>query len=676
MAKVGRKRVHADHAMTAGERVRRSQDKLASIDRDLDEAIKNINWERRKNAETSFYNWVCTYGYPQLLQYLPPKNAEQVLNRMELALNLSKPQLLMLSRGQGKSIYSQLFILYQICTLRRRFPVIISANARASTQLLTDIFRFVIEEDTPFSQDYPTLSLPFQLCNGAYRRRQIYKGKPTGIYHRATDMGFADVDIEGQPKQAFISARSITGGLRGMRVGSHRVDSVLLDDLLNDDDITEETTNKLLGIINQSVMNLGGQGKKLSCIMTATPLAPDDLTQVLKKDKGWSCVEYPSVIQFGDIETDLWKQYWDLYDTESIEDRPHEESDCFYKQHQEELEKDFILFNPDCYTKGENVSGVQYLMQKRRLIGEDSFASEYLLKPKKFSVQVDVTAKNVLEKIGSTPMLTTPQGTQIVVSSWDLNVSHALTNTIVSFDSHMTATILYHEIYKCHISSNLPETEYHQKVYELLTKYGKKVASLGLKIDYVGIDAGGANFNPVCDWTNHSIKLCGLSSRGFVVRASHMWNGNVRSKLRSATGRTVLCGDEAEHLKSGSGKKWVAWDADAGKMAVLKAVLVSPYGLAGLMLYNGTPNHHQDFATQLTNEKLLYITHQSNGKDLYNWKTKSAIDHDYLDTVAQAYAVAWSCSLGTDINGGSVQKTQNAMRARMRMRYKPRIRIV
>ena len=173
-----------------------------------------------------------------------------------------------------------------------------------------------------------------------------------------------------------------------------------------------------------------------------------------------------------------------------------------------------------------------------------------------------------------------------------MNVSHALTNTIVSFDSHMTATILYHEIYKCHISSNLPETEYHQQVYNLLTKYGKKVASLGLKIDYVGIDAGGANFNPVCDWTNHSIKLCGLSSRGFVGRASHMWNGNVRSKLRSATGRTVLCGDEAEHLKSGSGKKWVAWDADAGKMAVLKAVLVAPYGLAGLMLYNGTPNHH------------------------------------------------------------------------------------
>ena len=220
------------------------------------------------------------------------------------------------------------------------------------------------------------------------------------------------------------------------------------------------------------------------------------------------------------------------------------------------------------------------------MIGEDSFASEYLLKPKKVSVQVDVTAKNVLDKIGTTPMLTIPQGTQMVVSSWDLNVSHALTNTIISFDSHMTATVLYHEVFKCHISSNLPEIEYHQQVYNLLTMYGKKVSELGIKINYIGVDAGGANFNPVCDWCKHSFKLCGIPSCAFIGRASHMWNPNVRSKLRSASGRTILCGDEMEHIQPGKGKKWIAWDADAGKMAVLKAVMVAPYGLAGLMLYN------------------------------------------------------------------------------------------
>lgn len=88
---MSRPRIHKDHALSVAEKKRRQDDKLASIDKELNSAIGKINWERRKFAETSFYNFVCTYGYPQLLQYLPPKNAEQVLNRMELALNLSKP---------------------------------------------------------------------------------------------------------------------------------------------------------------------------------------------------------------------------------------------------------------------------------------------------------------------------------------------------------------------------------------------------------------------------------------------------------------------------------------------------------------------------------------------------------------------------------------------------------
>lgn len=151
-----------------------------------------------------------------------------------------------------------------------------------------------------------------------------------------------------------------------------------------------------------------------------------------------------------------------------------------------------------------------------------------------------------------------------------------------------------------------------------------------------------------------------------------MWNANVKSKLRSATGRAVLCGDEKEHLQRGAGKKWIAWDADAGKSQVLKAVKVAPYGLGGLMLYNQSPHHHQEFATQLTNEKLMYVNHQSNGKDIYIWKTKSAIDHDYLDTCAQAYAIAWTNALGTDIQGGTVSRRIN----RMPTRTKPRIKIV
>lgn len=147
-----------------------------------------------------------------------------------------------------------------------------------------------------------------------------------------------------------------------MRKGSQRPDYILLDDLLGEDDITEESTNKLLDTIKKSVMNLGGTNVKLPCVMTSTPLAPDDLTQRLKKDSNWSTITFPAITSFGDIDSRLWKDYWEIYEAESVEDRPHAESDDFYKNNQSELEAGFELYNPDCYTPGENISGVQALM--------------------------------------------------------------------------------------------------------------------------------------------------------------------------------------------------------------------------------------------------------------------------------------------------------------------------
>lgn len=43
-----------------------------------------------------------------------------------------------------------------------------------------------------------------------------------------------------------------------MRKGSIRPDYILLDDLLGEEDVTEEATNKLLDTIKKSVLNLGG----------------------------------------------------------------------------------------------------------------------------------------------------------------------------------------------------------------------------------------------------------------------------------------------------------------------------------------------------------------------------------------------------------------------------------
>lgn len=41
------------------------------------------------------------------------------------------------------------------------------------------------ETDTPFAQDYPEVCKPFHLCNGSFRRRQLYKGISTDIQKNA-----------------------------------------------------------------------------------------------------------------------------------------------------------------------------------------------------------------------------------------------------------------------------------------------------------------------------------------------------------------------------------------------------------------------------------------------------------------------------------------------------------
>lgn len=624
---------------------------------------------------------MAAYGVGTLLLYPPPKRGLEVLDAMERSLDMLKPLQIQLHRGAGKSAYCQLFIMYQIATGKRRYPVIISANQRASNQLLSDIFRFVTDEGTAFVQDYPTLSRPFLLTNGSYRRRQMYRGVPTYIQKNASDMSFAQFPgMDGQPHGCHISARAITGGLRGMRKGSQRVDSILLDDLLGDDDTSEEMTQKLLDIVHKSVLNLGGSNSKINCTMTSTPIAPDDLTQRLKQDPGWSCVTFPAVINWGRDMTEndgrVWDQYWDMYDDESVQDMDHSASDAWYREHMVELEDGIELYNPDAFSPGENVDAVQALMQRRHLIGADSFACEYNLAPKKVRLAFELSVQEVLQKVGSTAVYQVPDGAQLVVASTDLNVSHCLTTSVVAFDRSMTGTVVFHETYRCRIPGQLPDTEYQQKVYELLTKYGKRLAGLPVKIDAWAIDAGGSNFQPVCDFAKNSVQLTGLRACAFLGKASHYWSENVKSRLRSASGRSVLCGDERERLKSGAGRKWVNFDSDLAHLTAQKSLKLPPGAVGGLALARGF--NWNEFARQVTNEKLLYVQRRPDGRDVYNWKTKSATDHDALDTVGQAYACAWTQSLGTEMTRPLADTDAPGKRRELlrRLRGKNRIKVV
>lgn len=122
-----------------------------------------------------------------------------------------------------------------------------------------------------------------------------------------------------------VTVRGITSGIRGLKVGKLRPDTVILDDLQSAElAANPEQVNKIRGIINKDIMNLSSKGK-LAVLMTSTPLCPEDLCEKIENDIAWKTTKYPAIIKWPkDIvenpDDGLWAHYFKLYDTELADD--------------------------------------------------------------------------------------------------------------------------------------------------------------------------------------------------------------------------------------------------------------------------------------------------------------------------------------------------------------------
>lgn len=658
---------------------RKHDDKYATIDEAIDNARKNINWERRNDSEKSLAKWVQTYCVGILIDEAPPQKGVQVLNEMELALNDARPYMIMMSRGSGKTCYIEAASCYVIATGKRKFPVAISANAKAACNILNDIFRMFQEPDTPFAQDYPDLCIPIQIANGSFRRKQTYRGISTEIAKTANQFQLARLQQEDGtiPKTGCIMAtRGITSGIRGLKHHTLRPDLVLLDDLQTSQDAESPIqVEKLLNIIKKDVFNLAGKGK-LAILQTATPIAPDDLAERIASDTAWKTTVWPSIIKWPkDIQDNgdkgLWGKYFRMFDSENVDDQSHDKSLQFYIDNQEAMDEGAEVFNPSRFLRSDgHITALQALLEKQHTIGEAAFAAEMQMKPKRYSFQLDISPKVILSRACTSKRLCVPDGYVFVACSTDLNVSYAATTAITAFKTDMTAHVLYHEITPCNIDQKLNDTEYSQSVYNLLVKIGKQIKNLGIKIDGWAIDAGGRNWSAVCSYAKQAMQSCGLPACAFAGRSSNIFNPLVRSRLRDAIGRTVLCGDQAEHIKAGSGQKYVFFDADLHKEMVQKAFLSELGAPGSCSIYDGDSDEHSDFSIQVCNEKLLFVKHAQDGRNHYNWK--SFEPHDYLDCMSMCFAVASSQGIsGFNINTGLASH-----KVKRTIKQKPRIRVV
>lgn len=443
---------------------------------------------------------------------------------MQKSITSHTNYMICMPRGQGKSSYVECTTLFALATGQQKYVVIVSNNARAAGSLMSDIWRAIQEPETPFATDYPEVCVPFQLCKGSFRRRQLYKGRTTDIQKNSCNIVLARlVDANGKElptSSSIITTRGISSGLRGMKHGTQRPSLVLLDDL-QDSETAEnaEQVEKMLAIIKKDIMNLGGK-ERLSILQTGTPIQPEDLIDRIKNDPNWKTTMYKGIIKFP-TNMELWKRYFEIYDTESVNDEDHIESLEFYKHNREKMDEGSEVFNPSRYSaKDGHISAIQKLLEIQHVIGKSAFAAEYQMQPVKASYALDLSPSTVVSRINKFKELQVPDGFVFTSGAIDLNTSYGATITLVSFKTDTTSIVIWHDIVPMRIDQKLPDTQYNAKVFDKLMQICQKIAKLGVKIDGLAIDCGGRQWDAVNEFAKQAMKTVGIPACAFAGRSS------------------------------------------------------------------------------------------------------------------------------------------------------------
>lgn len=269
-------------------------------------------------APSQFHNWLMS-AFPKIIN--EPESVSQAI---------AAP------RGEAKSTYVLIFLLWCFVTESKRYALLImDAYGQAAVQL--EAIKAELEFNPRLKSDFPAT------CG---QGRVWREGEA--------------ITADGRKLEA------LGGGqrLRGRRHGAYRPDLILLDDIENDTNVASpEQRQKLHDWLNKAVENLGEAGEKMDIIYVGTILHYDSVLARTLDNKMWRSVRFQSILT-SPRRTDLW----DGWEATLKNDGP-EAAQVFYDAHAAEMEEGATVSWPD-------KRPLLYLMKLRAKIGHDAFYSE------------------------------------------------------------------------------------------------------------------------------------------------------------------------------------------------------------------------------------------------------------------------------------------------------------
>ena len=448
---------------------------------------------------------------------------------------------------------------------------------------------------------------------------------------------------------------------------------MLFDDLQDDKTAhNPQLVQQYDEVIEKGFLGLGGHDKQIAAFMTSTPICPDDLSEVYAAKANWKTFTFPMMITHPDcwgMPGDLWQQYFRIKQAAIQGGEPeHARANEFYSANRAAMDAGAEVLNPAFYDHETELSGIQHAMNLRFANGEDAFAAEYQMRPLRQHDVLHVSAPLILSRVNAgTAAFWVPPETVFVACATDLNPAYGFTTALIAFDREQTGFVSYYDVFKerpLPIHEDIPERTRAQLLIQALAIHGRQIAGWcqahGFKITRWGVDAGGKQWDAVCNFARVAQKACGIGCLPMIGRAGRNWNPRVKSRIADERNGTVLCADLPKKWR------WLAFNADTWRETAQRAWFGEVGTPGALSIYDGNGSRHGEFAAQIAAEQLEYKITLQDGRVDYRWKTIGR-KHDYGDAVTMCYALAGAFGISA---GGfaPIRKPRRRVYAKVRIK--------
>lgn len=323
-----------------------------------------VNPKRRLDAEDDPELWLRTY-FPDDFYEAFTTDRREMLDVLIRAAMYGGDQAIAGPRGEGKTTLAMCGGLYLVVRNLSDF-VIVVGKSQGKSQLELKGIKEKLQQSPILLADYPEICVPFEKVGGwsSRARMQTVRGELTNIVIAADHIAFPTITREQLPdwpdeidpasRGQVMYSLGVDGPIRGTKFRGRRPKLVIIDDMEDREAAASDVLiEKNEEIIEQDIAGLGSGAERVSRAMLCTIQNRKCIAYKYtdpKQKSSFKGKRYRKMIK-PPSRMDLVEQYIAMRKERSDDDPDARVAWAFWRDNQQEIERDCEISNPQSYSK-------------------------------------------------------------------------------------------------------------------------------------------------------------------------------------------------------------------------------------------------------------------------------------------------------------------------------------